>query len=306
MQTILGAGGAIGIPLAKSLTSYTSDTRLVGRNPKKVNPDDQCWPADITNPTELDKAVEGSDVVYLVAGLPYKARVWLKYWPPLMQNLIESCQKHNAKLVFFDNMYMYDPRRLSCMTEDTTINPCSKKGLARAEVASMLTKAMDNIEITALIARAPDFLGLHNSILNEIVLKKLLKGQKANWFISDKHLHQFIWDEDAARATAQLGNTEDAYQQIWHLPTDQTPRTGKDWIKLVASQLGKTPRYSVLPKAMVSLAGIFSPTIREIKEMTYQFESDYVFKSDKFEQKFKWKATPSEQAIAKVIKKIHQ
>ncbi len=34
MQTILGAGGSIGIELAKSLTSYTTDIRLVSRTPK--------------------------------------------------------------------------------------------------------------------------------------------------------------------------------------------------------------------------------------------------------------------------------
>jgi len=37
MQTILGSGGAIGIELAKALTAYTLDIKLVSRNPKKVN-----------------------------------------------------------------------------------------------------------------------------------------------------------------------------------------------------------------------------------------------------------------------------
>ncbi len=41
MQTILGAGGSIGIELAKALPKYTTDIRLVGRNPKKVN--DSGW-----------------------------------------------------------------------------------------------------------------------------------------------------------------------------------------------------------------------------------------------------------------------
>ena len=33
--TILGAGGAIRIELAKALTTYTTDISLVSRNPKK-------------------------------------------------------------------------------------------------------------------------------------------------------------------------------------------------------------------------------------------------------------------------------
>lgn len=35
MQTILGAGGDIGTPLAKELRRYTDKVRLVARNPKK-------------------------------------------------------------------------------------------------------------------------------------------------------------------------------------------------------------------------------------------------------------------------------
>lgn len=47
-QTILGAGGPIGIELAKALTAYTTDIRLVSRNPKKVNQTDTLFPADLT------------------------------------------------------------------------------------------------------------------------------------------------------------------------------------------------------------------------------------------------------------------
>lgn len=36
MQTILGSGGAIGTDLAKALTQFTNDIKLVSRNPKKA------------------------------------------------------------------------------------------------------------------------------------------------------------------------------------------------------------------------------------------------------------------------------
>lgn len=43
MQTILGSGGAIGTELAKHLTNYTGQIRLVSRNPKKVNLTDELF-----------------------------------------------------------------------------------------------------------------------------------------------------------------------------------------------------------------------------------------------------------------------
>lgn len=75
-QTILGAGGSIGIELAKSLAAYTSDIRLVNRNPKKVNPMDILFSADLTKKADVFSAVEGSEITYVVIGFSYKTDVW--------------------------------------------------------------------------------------------------------------------------------------------------------------------------------------------------------------------------------------
>src|SRR6476661_2279412 len=98
MQTILGSGGAIGTDLAKELSSYTKDIRLVSRNPKKVNPEDQLFPADLSDPASVDKAIQGSDVVYITIGFEYKLKVWKEQWPPLVDHVIDACKKYNAKL----------------------------------------------------------------------------------------------------------------------------------------------------------------------------------------------------------------
>ena len=77
----------------------------------------------------VDRAVHGSEVVYLVVGLEYKATVWEQYWPTLMRDTVHACLKHRLKLVFFDNVYMYDKNHLSHLTEDTPVNPPSRKGV---------------------------------------------------------------------------------------------------------------------------------------------------------------------------------
>ena len=55
IQTILGANGTIGSVLAKELTKYTDKIRMVSRNPKKVNPTDELFPADLSKPGEADR-----------------------------------------------------------------------------------------------------------------------------------------------------------------------------------------------------------------------------------------------------------
>ena len=112
VQTILGSGGAIGIPLARELTKYTGQIRLVSRNPVKVNDSDLLFPADVNDPQQVDKAIAGSAIVYVTIGFQYNLGVWRQKWPPFMQQVIRSCRNHGARLVFFDNIYMYSKQSL--------------------------------------------------------------------------------------------------------------------------------------------------------------------------------------------------
>src|SRR5688500_3915865 len=107
MQTILGANGTIGKELSKYLPDYTKTVRQVSRNPKKINASDEIVSADLLDYTQTEKAVAGSDIVYLIAGLKYDTKVWQVQWPKIMQNTIDACKKHHSKLVFFDNVYAY-------------------------------------------------------------------------------------------------------------------------------------------------------------------------------------------------------
>lgn len=307
MQTILGSGGAIGIELAKALKEYNENIRLVSRNPQKVNPTDELMPADLTNPAEVRKAVEGSSVVYVTVGFPYSINVWKKTWPQLMANVIAACKEHKAKLVFFDNMYMYDKHHLNGMTEDTPISPPSRKGKVRAEIAAKLMNEVKKGNLTALIARCADFYGPgveKNGILNETVINPLSKGKKANWMGSFDCKHSFTYTPDAGKATALLGNTEDAYNQVWHLPTASDPFTGREWIEAVGAELGMKPKHRRLPEKLLKITGFFVPMVKELAEMVYQYDRDYVFDSSKFEKRFGYRPVSYEEGIRETVKAL--
>lgn len=305
MQTILGSGGAIGIELAKALKEYSTDIRLVSRNPQKVNDTDELFPADLLNSKDVNEAIKGSSIVYVTVGFPYSYKTWKEYWPPFIKNAIDACIKHSCKLVFFDNIYMYDPNFLDGMTEETPINPPSKKGKVRAEIADMI---MDNVKkgkLEALIARSADFYGpgiKNTSVLTETVLNPLSQGKNANWMSSVKYKHSYTYTPDAGKATALLGNSEKAYNQVWHLPTAKNPLTGKEWIEAVAREMDIKPKYQVASKFIVILLGLFTPILREMPEMMYQYDRDYVFNSDKFLDHFNFRVTPYIEGIREIIK----
>src|SRR5215831_19309935 len=107
MLTILGAGGAIGNELVKLLAERKQPFRLVGRNPRMVAGATEVHPADLSDKNQAVAAVAGSSLVYLLVGLKYDRHIWAENWPRIMANTIEACKRSGAKLVFFDNVYMY-------------------------------------------------------------------------------------------------------------------------------------------------------------------------------------------------------
>jgi nucleoside-diphosphate-sugar epimerase len=298
-QTILGAGGPIGIELAKALAQYTSDIRLVSRNPKKVNQTDSLFAADLTKREDVFKAVEGSQITYVAIGFPYKASTWKELWVPFIQNVVDACLEHHSKLVFFDNVYAIGGNNVNHITENSPISPTSKKGEVRAEVDRIILTNMEKNNLQAIIARSPDFFGgtaRQTSVVMNLVYDNLVKDKKAQWFCNAKLGHSMGYVPELAKGTAMLGNTPEAYNQIWNLPTDPQRITGEEWITLFAKELGKENKFTVLPNWIVKGIGLFVPIMKELAEMNYQYDRDYYFDSSKFNQYFKF--TPISHAVA--------
>ena len=303
MQTILGANGTISLVLARELVAYTDKIRLVSRNPRKVNETDELFPADLSNPAIVDQAVEGSDVVYLMVGFDYNIKVWEEKWPRLMRATINACIKHNARLVFFDNVYMYDINAIPHMTENSPCNPPSRKGAVRRQIAQMIMDEVKAGKLMALIARSADFYGPDNdkSFVIEMVYKNFRKGSRAMLFVDGNKKHSFTYTPDAAKATALLGNTDDAYNTTWHLPTDKNTLTGKEFAGLFAQEMKVANRVFVMPAWLVKIIGIFVPVLKEMSEMLYQYDRDYFFDSSKFDKRFSFKTTTYQEGVRSIV-----
>lgn len=306
MQTILGSGGAIGIPLANELKKYTNKIRLVSRNPKKVNETDELYPIDLNDLSQIEKAISGSEVVYVVIGFEYKLSVWQKTWPTFMESVINACKLHHVKLVFFDNVYMYDKSAIPHMTETSPIHAPSKKGAVRQQLHEMIMNEVENNNLTALIARSADFYGPDNkySALNMMVVDHFMKGKKAQAFGNINKIHTYTFTPDAAKATALLGNTVDAYNQVWHVPTTKEKLTNQQWIQLIANEMKVEAKIQTVPVWLIKILGWFIPIMKEFPEMIYQYEQDYIFDSSKFEKRFGITATTPKEGIRILLENL--
>jgi nucleoside-diphosphate-sugar epimerase len=292
MIAVLGAGGSIGDELIKELVARKERVRLVSRSPKLVPGAAEAVAADLATLGGALNAVSGCRTAFLLVGLKYDLRVWRELWPRIVRNAIEAAKRFSARLVFFDNVYMYG-RVDGAMTEETPFRPCSRKGEVRAEIATMLLNEIRAGNLTAIIARSADFYGprARTSIPNILVFENYARGKRAMWPASDSVKHSLTFTPDAARSLVLLAESENAWNQTWHIPTAPDPPTGKQVVELVANELGTQPKYRVLTRPMVWTLGLFDPTVRELYEMLYQYESDYIFDSTKFTKAFHFEST---------------
>jgi nucleoside-diphosphate-sugar epimerase len=301
-HTILGAGGSIGNALTYELLKSHEDIRLVSRRNYSI-PGTESFKADVTSYDETLKSVKNSDIVYLCVGLPYDSKIWADFWPRVMQNSIDACKSINAKLIFFDNVYMYGKVE-GKMIETTPYNPCSRKGEIRKKTVTLLENEISNKNINAIIARSADLYGPYatkSSVPYILAFDRLMYGKKAQWMIDVSKLHSFTYTIDAAKGIILLSKSDECYNQIWHLPTFNPGIDGETFIELVAKELGVTPDYTVLKKWMVKMIGYFNKTVFESYEMLYQSEFDYYFDSTKFNYFFNYKPKTYSEGIKETI-----
>jgi nucleoside-diphosphate-sugar epimerase len=296
--TILGAGGAIANELVKVLAARKQPFRLVGRNPRSVPGAAETISADLSDREQTIRAVAGSIMVHLLVGLKYDHKLWAGMWPRIMANTVEACKRAGAKLIFFDNVYMYG-KVSGLMTEETPFNPCSKKGEIRAKLTTSLINEWKSGTLTSMIARAADFYGpdTRNGVPNILVFEALAKNRKASWLVNDSVPHSYTYTVDAAQSLVTLAESESAWNQTWHVPTTPNPPTGKEFIAMAAEEFGVAPKYRVLSRPMIRLAGLFDSNVGESYEMLYQSDSPYLFDSSKFAKAFGFSGTPYSEGI---------
>jgi nucleoside-diphosphate-sugar epimerase len=303
VHTILGANGAIANSLTRELIIRGLPVRLVSRHPAPMT-GAEARAADISDPAQTLDAVRDSSVVYCCIGLPYNYTIWRQQWPRIIENILAACRQTGAKLIFFDNVYMYG-KTVGPMTEETPYNPSSRKGDLRARIATRLMSEVRKGNITATIARSADFYGPgaeKTSMPSFLVFQRLLHGKQAEWLVNAHAAHSFTYVPDAAKALATLAADDNSWNQVWHLPTAAAPPTGAAFIEEAAAELHKAGQYKVLSKWMIRLGGLFDRTTAELYEMLYQYESEYLFDSTKFETAYSFQPTPYEQGIRETVR----
>ncbi len=256
---------------------------------------------DSLDAEQVRQAAVGADRLFMTIGLAYKLSVWKRDWPIIIDNLIAAAKDSGAKIVFFDNIYLYGPSPLqNPITEQHPRQTPSQKGAVRLALIQKLEAAMQ-AGVQVLIVRAADFYGPNVSTSAvTMAIADMANGKKAYYLGDPTKLHSFTYVPDAAKGVVELALADDTYGQSWHLPT-VSPMTGQEFLQLITTKLGKG-KWTALSKGGVKFMGLFVPILRELHEMMYQFENDYVLDDSKFMNRFPhFVRTGYEQGIDETI-----
>ena len=300
MHVVFGAG-QVGCALAAHLAGLGVPVRLVSRRRPSAQPDGVDWrAADATDPEAATDAAKGASVAYQCLNAPYTD--WPKRFPPLQRGVLTAAERNQALLVSLENVYGYGPTGGEPMTEDLPLAATTVKGRTRAAMTQDLVAAADAGRVRIAIGRASDFFGAGatESSLGERVFGNAVAGKRADFIGNPELPHTYSYVPDIAAGLATLGTDERAVGGVWHLPGPETVTT-RQLLDLVAGEVGHPVGVRSLPKLAVRALGVFNPTIRELVELSYEFEQPFVLDTTKYQSTFGSEATPLPTAISATV-----
>jgi nucleoside-diphosphate-sugar epimerase len=297
LHVIFGTG-PLGLAVMRALRADGKRVRMINRSSRvdfAKDPQTEVGGGDAADPKIAREVCEGAAVVYHCIGLPYSR--WREF-PAIANGIVEGTATAGAKLVYGDNLYMYGavtgPIREGLPETATTV-----KGRIRAEIAASLLGVHRTGKVRVAIGRASDFFGPHAtaaSMLGSRVFERILAGKPAQVVGNSDRLHSYTYLDDFGRALVTLGQRDEALGQAWHVPTAPALTT-RATVAMIATLAGQPARLSAAPGWMLALAGLFDPQVRELKEMMYEFDADFVLDSSRFETTFGIAPTPLDASL---------
>jgi nucleoside-diphosphate-sugar epimerase len=297
LQVILGTG-PLGQAVLHELIRQGKRVRLVNRSgnlPGKSTPVVEVLAADLYDPAEVRRVINGAAVVYHTIQPPYDQ--WPEKFPRLQASVIEGLSGSGARLVMGDNLYMYGMVN-GPIQESLPYRATNHKGSTRARIAEMLLEAHHQGKFQATIGRGSDFFGpgVTSSAVGKTIFGNLAKGKAANVLGNPDLPHTYTFIDDFGKALVVLGEHAEAFGQAWHVPNSPAITT-RQFVEMAADALGVKARMMVAGPLMMRALGLFVPEVREMIEMEYEFTKPFIVDDSRYKKAFGDHSTPLKEAI---------
>lgn len=298
---VIVGSGPVGTTTALLLADLGHQVRVItrsGSGPTHRNIEREAL--DATNEAALTKTTAGAAAIYNCVNPPYHR--WPTDWPPLANAMLAAAESSGAVLVIMGNLYGYGPTTRP-MKESDPLASTGVKGGVRIKMWRDARAAHESGRIRATEVRASDFIGpeVLNSHLGERVIPKLLKGKGVQVLGNPDMAHSFTFMPDVASALVTAATDERAWGKAWHVPTNPAI-TSREMITMMSKIAGVAPvKVSSIPNAVLKIGGLFSPMLRELPEMLYQFDRPFIVDSSLFTATFGQSPTPLQESLTSTI-----
>ena len=300
LHIIFGTG-----PLSRSvmeeLIAQRKRVRMVNRTGRADVPNNvEVVAADLLSGIGVEAAAAGASIIYQCANPPYDK--WPEQFPALQNAILSAAARVNARVVIGENLYMYGDTDGAPLTEDLPYRATTRKGKVRGQMALDALQMHRDGKVRVVIGRASDYFGpgVRASAMGERVFIPALNGKSASLLGNIDLPHTFSYIGDVGKALVMLGEHEETYGEVWHLPSAPAV-SQRAMAELIFSQLGTKPKLQSAGRWMMALAGLFVPAAKEIVEMMYEFEKPFVMDSSKFERRFGVAAMNMDEAVRNTI-----
>jgi nucleoside-diphosphate-sugar epimerase len=307
LHVVLGAGGNIGTAVVNELRKRGRRVRGVSRSGRAELPGSvKQVAADVTERASLAKALKGAAVIYHCIGVPYQQ--WTGIYPAVMRNLIDVAADlgPDTRVIYADNLYCYgrDGALRGPLREETPHLATGKKGKLRSQLIEQLLQAHRDRRLQATIGQGSDFFGPggDNSLLDFFLFRPLLEGRRVSILANLDRQHSFIYLPDFAHFLVNLAGDDRAYGRVWILPHMEVLTYGK-LLELAFREAGVDPEGMIrtMPQAVLTIGSLMSGMIREVKEVAYQTQIDWVADWSRYREEFGGDPTPIEQALRETL-----
>src|SRR5262245_19348735 len=302
-RSVIFGAGQVGSPLARILVERGHEVRVVKRSPGGIPSGAQPVLGDAADLTFCIEAAAGATTVYHCMNPPYSAKVWADLVPRYMGNLIEASARAGARLVVLNNVYLLGRPNGKPLTDDTPIHPSSRKGEIRARAAQTLFDAHRRGDVRATEGRASDFYGPGGrlTLLGDYFWPRVLKGRRGQVIVDPDMVHTYHYIPDVAAGLATLGGaSDDAFGKPWMLPC-RPAETLRDLVRRLEQPFGSPLPLQTVPAWIQLAMSVFIPTLRETREMGYQWEEPFVIDDASFRQRFGVVAEDADRAAAATV-----
>ena len=113
-------------------------------------------------------------------------------------------------------------------------------------------------------------------------------------------LHTYTFIDDFGKALVNLGESERASGEVWHIPNAEAVTT-RQFIQMIFEALGRPSKIKKMGRLMMAMGGLFIPEARETVEMMYEFEKPFVVDDRKYSQAFDHQATSLRDSIQQTV-----